>query len=131
MLSAANNLFDRHRFSYGAQDNRYKAQSVQANFEWTFVKIYAGDLYGVGEAGHAPGLVNMLPSFRELLVGEDALKIRRIEQKLRWATHYSGTTTYHFISAINIALYDLVGKFLNMPIWRLLGGGIGIRLGYT
>ncbi len=110
-----------------------RAQSVQANFEWTFVKIYAGGFIwgGWGGAGHAPGLVNMLPSFRELLVGEDALKIRRIEQKLRWATHYSGTTTYHFISAINIALYDLVGKFLNMPIWRLLGGGIGIRLGYT
>lgn len=99
-----------------------RAQSVQANFEWTFIKIYAGDLYGVGEAGHAPGLIGMLPSFKKLLIGEDALKIRKIEQKLRWATHYSGTTTYHMISAINIALYDLVGKYLNIPIWKLIGG---------
>jgi L-alanine-DL-glutamate epimerase-like enolase superfamily enzyme len=99
-----------------------KVATVQANFEWTFVRVYAGDLYGTGEAGPAPGLKDMGQRFKRLLLGEDALKIRRIEQKVRWATLHAGTTTYHLASAINIALYDLVGKYLNVPIWRLLGG---------
>ena len=34
---------------------------VQANFEWGFVKVYAGELYGVGEASNAPGLKAMEP----------------------------------------------------------------------
>ncbi|MFB6491373.1 MAG: mandelate racemase/muconate lactonizing enzyme family protein [Thermoproteus sp. AZ2] len=99
-----------------------KAATVQANFEWTFVRVYAGELYGVGEAGPAPGLKGMEQHFKRLLVGEDAFKINRIEQKLRWAALYAGTTTYHMISAINMAIYDLIGKYLNLPVWRLLGG---------
>jgi gluconate/galactonate dehydratase len=102
----------------------FRAFTVQANFEWTFVRIYANqsDLYGTGEAGPAPGLQEMAVGFKDLLVGEDPFKINRIEQKLRYATLYSGTTTYHVISAINMALYDLLGKFLNVPVYRLLGG---------
>lgn len=100
----------------------FKVFTAQANFEWTFVRIYSGDLYGTGEAGPAPGLKGMEKEFKQLLLGEDAFKLNRIEQKLRYATLYSGTTTYHLISAINIALYDLIGKYLNLPIWRLLGG---------
>ncbi|MFP3196504.1 MAG: hypothetical protein RXQ74_06505 [Caldivirga sp.] len=60
-----------------------KVATVQANFEWTFVRVYAGDLYGTGEAGPAPGLKDMGQRFKRLLLGEDALKIRRIEQKVR------------------------------------------------
>ncbi|TRM98802.1 mandelate racemase/muconate lactonizing enzyme family protein [Sulfolobus sp. E1] len=100
----------------------FKVFTTQANFEWTFVKVYSKDLYGIGEAGPAPGLKGMESEFKQLLLGEDAFKINRIEQKLRYATLYSGSTTYHMISAINIALFDLIGKYLNLPIYRLLGG---------
>ncbi len=100
----------------------FRVFTAQANFEWTFVKVYSKDLYGVGEAGPAPGLKGMEGEFKQLLLGEDAFKINRIEQKLRYATLYSGSTMYHMISAINIALFDLIGKYLNLPIYRLLGG---------
>ena len=100
----------------------FRVYSVQANFEWTFVRVYSGEYYGTGEAGPAPGLRGMGDSFKRLLLGEDAFKMNRIEQKLRYATLYSGTTTYHIISAINIALYDLLGKYLNLPVYKLLGG---------
>ena len=99
-----------------------KAYTLKANFEWTFVRVYAGDKFGTGEAGPAPGLSALAPSFNRLLAGEDAYKINRIDQKLRFATLYSGTTMYHFISAVNMALYDLIGKDLNIPVHRLLGG---------
>jgi len=68
--------------------------TVQANFEWTFVRVYSGDYYGTGEAGPAPGLMGMVNGFRRLLVGEDAFKVNRIVEKLRYATLYSGTTTH-------------------------------------
>jgi len=100
----------------------FKAFTAQANFEWTFVRVYAGDLYGTGEAGPAPGLAEAAKEFKGLLVGEDAFKVNRIEQKLRYADLYSGTSMYHLISAINIAIYDLLGKYLNLPIYRILGG---------
>ncbi|BCS93575.1 mandelate racemase/muconate lactonizing enzyme family protein [Metallosphaera javensis (ex Sakai et al. 2022)] len=101
----------------------FKLFTAQANFEWSFVRVYADNgLYGTGEAGPAPGLKGMEDEFRQLLVGEDAFKINRIEQKLRFASLYAGTTVYHVISAINIALFDLIGKYLNVPVWRLLGG---------
>ena len=96
--------------------------TVQANFEWTFVRVYAGDLYGTGEAGPTPGAGEMAERLGRLLIGEDALKVNRILQKLRWATLYGGTSAYHIISAIDMALYDLVGKFLNVPVYVLLGG---------
>jgi gluconate/galactonate dehydratase len=100
----------------------FRARTVQANFEWTFVRVYAGDLYGTGEAGQAPGLDAMAPYFKQLLLGEDAFEVNRIEQKLRFATLYSGTTTYHMISAINMAIRDLLGKHLNLPVYKMLGG---------
>ncbi len=100
----------------------FSHHTVQANFEWTFVRVYAGELYGTGEAGPAPGIGEVTERLGRILVGEDALKVNRLHQKLRWATLYAGTTAYHVISAIDIALYDLVGKYLNVPIYVLLGG---------
>ncbi|MGC9071407.1 MAG: mandelate racemase/muconate lactonizing enzyme family protein [Acidilobus sp.] len=96
--------------------------TVQANFEWTFVRVYAGELYGTGEAGPTPGVSEITERLGRLLVGEDAFKVNRLLQKLRWATLYGGTSAYHVISAIDMALYDLVGKFLNVPVYVLLGG---------
>ncbi|MGC9210020.1 MAG: mandelate racemase/muconate lactonizing enzyme family protein [Acidilobus sp.] len=96
--------------------------TVQSNFEWTFVRVYAGDLYGTGEAGPTPGAGEIAERLGRLIIGEDALKLNRVLQKLRWATLYAGTSAYHVISAIDMALYDLVGKFLNLPIYVLLGG---------
>jgi len=99
-----------------------KFSTVQANFEYTFVRVYSGESFGTGEAGPAPGLKGMEDYFKRLLSGEDAFELNRIEQKMRYAALYSGTSVYHAISAINIALYDLIGKRLNLPIYKLLGG---------
>ncbi|AMD30800.1 MAG: mandelate racemase/muconate lactonizing enzyme family protein [Acidilobus sp.] len=96
--------------------------TVQANFQWTFVRVYAGDLYGTGEAGPTPGASAIAEALGKVIVGEDALKVNRVLQKLRWATLYAGTSAYHIISAIDMALYDLIGKYLNVPVYALLGG---------
>ena len=58
------------------------------------------------------------------VVGEDAFMVRGIRDKLWQLTDYSGTLglALHGIAGIDIALWDAVGKALEQPVWRLLGG---------
>lgn len=98
-----------------------KVETVLTMFEWTFVRVYAGDLYRTGEAGPSPALKGSEALLRKLLVGEDPMKINRIEEKLRHASLYAGTSFFHIISAVNIALLDLVSKWVNLLLWRFLG----------
>lgn len=58
------------------------------------------------------------------LIGADALAHERIWDQLYWLLAPRGQTGYasHAIAAIDIALWDLKGKALGQPLWRLLGG---------
>ncbi|MFT8245735.1 mandelate racemase/muconate lactonizing enzyme family protein [Roseomonas sp. BN140053] len=57
------------------------------------------------------------------ILGEDALAHERIWDKLYWALTPRGQTGYacHGIAAIDLALWDIKGKALGQPVWRLLG----------
>lgn len=58
------------------------------------------------------------------LKGRDMLAREGISEMLYWLLTPRGQTGYasHAISAIDIALWDLAGKRLNQPVWRLIGG---------
>jgi L-alanine-DL-glutamate epimerase-like enolase superfamily enzyme len=58
------------------------------------------------------------------LVGEDPLAHERVWERLYWLLSPRGQTGYasHAIAAIDVALWDLKGKALGQPVWRLLGG---------
>ncbi len=58
------------------------------------------------------------------IVGDDPLANERVWDKLYWMLSPRGQTGYalHAIAAIDIALWDIKGKALGQPIWRLLGG---------
>lgn len=58
------------------------------------------------------------------LIGEDPLAHERLWHKLYWLLSPRGQTGYaaHAIAAIDIALWDIKGKALGQPVWRLLGG---------
>ncbi len=101
-----------------------KAATVEANYQWTYARVYSGELSGIGEAFPAPGLEGVVREYAPLLIGEDALDIGRIMDKLRWASVPSGTygVSVHAFSAIEIAILDLIGKYLNQPVCNLLGG---------
>jgi len=60
----------------------------------------------------------------ENLKNEDPLANERIWEKLYWLLSPRGQTGYasHAIAAIDVALWDLKGKALGQPVWRLLGG---------
>ena len=58
------------------------------------------------------------------LIGDDPLATEAVWEKLYWLLSPRGQTGYasHAISAIDIALWDIKGKALGLPVWRLLGG---------
>jgi len=101
---------------------------VQANFHWTYVRVYSdarGGLYGTGECFVAPGLIAIIAELGEILVGEEAMDIERLVEKMRWAASGAGSLSgvvWNAISGIEAALWDLKGKALGAPVWQLLGG---------
>jgi L-alanine-DL-glutamate epimerase-like enolase superfamily enzyme len=58
------------------------------------------------------------------ILGEDPLAHERIWDKLYWTLMPRGQTGYaaHALAAIDVALWDIKGKALRQPVWRLLGG---------
>jgi len=59
-----------------------------------------------------------------LTVGEDPLRTEAIAAKLRAASAGSGPggILTLALSAIDIALWDIRGKALNLPLWQMIGG---------
>src|SRR5713101_8165492 len=60
-----------------------------------------------------------------LAVGEDPLRVEAVAKKLRDAAGSSGPAGIltMAMSAIDVALWDVKGKALGLPLWKLLGGG--------
>lgn len=58
------------------------------------------------------------------LKGKDPLETERIMHQMLWKFNTRAHTgVWNFgVSAIDVALWDIKGKFFNMPVWRLLGG---------
>ncbi len=99
------------------------------------VRIKTDDgLEGIGEADSSPEVVkavidapfshNVACGLREILIGENPLETERLWQKMYRQTMYFGKTgvTITAMSAIDMALWDLKGKYYGEPIHRLLGG---------
>lgn len=95
---------------------------------WIFVKVETDQdgLYGWGEATlewKTRAVVGAVEDLAPLLIGRDP---RDIEQAVRimhkqgfWRMGVIGATA---ISGIEVALWDILGKELGVPVWRLLGG---------
>ena len=60
-----------------------------------------------------------------LAIGEDPLRVEAVAAKLRAAAGGSGPAGIFTmaLSAIDVALWDIKGKALGLPLWKLLGGG--------
>jgi L-rhamnonate dehydratase len=58
------------------------------------------------------------------LKGEDPLAHEKLWERMYWFLSPRGQTGYaaHAIAALDVALWDLKGKVLGQPVWRLLGG---------
>jgi galactonate dehydratase len=89
-------------------------------------------IHGWGEGTTPPNLapvVAQIRSFHKLLAGESAWDIERLWRRMYIVEENTlGGTLYAAISAIDIALWDIVGKKLGAPVYKLLGGKIHPRL---
>ncbi|GJE69442.1 galactonate dehydratase [Methylorubrum podarium] len=101
---------------------------------WVFVRVdtdQAG-LYGWGEATlewKTKAVVGAVADLAPLLIGRDP---RDIEQAVRVLKKHSfwrlGAIGMSAISGIELALWDIFGKSLGQPVWRLLGGQVRDRV---
>lgn len=78
-----------------------------------------------GRVASSPGLLAAIVT--ELLgpavIGMDPFLVRDVRRRLWELTDYQGSTglVLFGISAIDVALWDLMGKALDVPVWKLLG----------
>ena len=105
---------------------------------WVFVKVETDEpgLHGWGEATlewKTRAVVGAIEDLAPLLIGRDP---RDIEQAFRVMTKQRfwrlGAIGMCAVSGIEMALWDILGKYLVVPVWRLLGGKVRDRVGvYT
>ncbi len=93
---------------------------------YMFVQVHTDEgITGLGESGAwgyleaSEGAVN---TFKRYLIGQDPLRIEHHWNYLyRWS-HFRGAAIMGALSAVDIALWDIAGKWFGVPTYQLLGG---------
>ena len=68
-------------------------------------------------------VVGAVNHYREFLIGRDPMRIGALWQEMYRSQYFEGGRALTgAISAIDIALHDIVGKALGVPVYQLLGG---------
>src|SRR6185312_14937632 len=109
----------------------YAVHNGQRNNLFVVVDTDEG-IYGVGESGLSGRELAVMGAVEHLkpnLVGQDASRIEHLWQLLfRGGFFPANRVIGSAISAIDIALWDIAGKALNVPVYRLLGGLVRDRV---
>ena len=100
---------------------------------WVFVELVTdAGLTGVGEAtleGRELTMAGHLEDLHRTLVGKDPRDLRAIVRSLTrdpfWTGGYIAQTG---VAAVEMAMWDLIGQDLRVPVWRLLGGRVRDRI---
>ena len=83
-------------------------------------------IYGLGEAGVSGrelAVQGAIKHYREFLIGKDPMRIGALWQEMYRSAYFEGGRVLTGpIAAIDIALYDIVGKAQGVPVYQLLGG---------
>lgn len=92
-----------------------------------YIKITTNQgIIGYGEGVDAvPGTYHLVKRFGNRLKGRNPLDVHRIFDEIRKGGIFEGAQAGMYVavlSAIEIALWDIAGKALNIPVYRLLGG---------
>ena len=97
------------------------------------VRLYTDQgLYGDGEAVDATsGAEGIVQGFRRMMIGQSPLDIQALWERLRTSGIFAGAQAGQYVTAltaIEIALWDLAGKALGLPIYQLMGGKVRDRV---
>ena len=116
-----------------ASDGSFGTQVFSGNLtgtrNWLFVKVYTDEgVVGLGECSGWPRVIETaLQDLQALLIGEDPQHIERLWQKMQIAIMghgMTGTVGAGAMTGIDMALWDIKGKVLGVPVWSLLGGQV-------
>lgn len=93
---------------------------------YLFVKIETDEgITGLGEAGnwgYLKATEEVIHKFKEYLTGKDPFNTEDFYQNFYRSVYFRGSVIMSAISAIDIALWDIKGKALGVPVYQLLGG---------
>ncbi|KAF8635416.1 hypothetical protein AX15_000410 [Amanita polypyramis BW_CC] len=106
-----------------------KIETFRLPPRWLFVRVETSDgVVGWGEAtleGHTEAVEGAFEDLRTRFVGSDADNIQDIWQSAYRARFYrGGPVLMSALSGLDIALWDIKGKKLGVPVWQLLGGKV-------
>ena len=93
----------------------------------TYVRIYTDEgVIGNGECIHGgEGCPEMVHALKQHIIGESPLNVDMLFEKMRRGKLFDGAmagATVTAMTGIEIALWDLAGKALGVPVYQLLGG---------
>ena len=111
---------------------RMQAHAEPSN-NWLFVRIHTdAGITGIGEGSlqyKDAALAAEIENFGTYLRGKDPFQIEHIWTSLhRRVTWTGGAVTISAISAIDLALWDIKGKALGVPVYELIGGKVRDRV---
>ena len=119
----------------------YDAEACSSAQDNIVVRIYTDEgVVGIGETDtnpwatkaliEAPGTHCMGLGLKEMLIGEDPLQVESLWEKLYIGSAMNGRRGLGIcaIGALDMALWDIAGKFYGQPIYQLLGGAFQKRM---
>jgi galactonate dehydratase len=104
-----------------------RTAEVMVHGHQTHVRVYTDQgLIGQGESTDAAvGTASLIRSWRSFLIGQDPLNVDAIWERIRTSGIFAGAQGGQYITALSgleIALWDLAGKAVNLPVYQLMGG---------
>ena len=104
-----------------------------SNRNYVYLLVHTDEgISGIGEAtleSHDESLLGVLRDLSDLVIGQDASDINRLTQHLFKQRFWKGgVVKASVISGIELALWDIKGKALGVPVHQLLGGKVRDRI---
>lgn len=97
---------------------------IEGNFDWIIVKVYTDSgVSGLGEIYAGTAGRRMTDLLKPFIIGEDPLDVDRLYWRMYSAFQREvGASLLAAISGVETALWDIAGKEMGVPVYRLLGG---------
>jgi len=93
-----------------------------------YVRVHTDSgIVGLGESGtwgQLEASAAAIAKYGDYLVSKDPFPIEHHWNVMLRANHFTGGAITGAVSAIDIALWDIKGKFFNVPVYELLGGKV-------
>lgn len=124
---------------YKYEEPIYDALFIARQRQALLIKVHTDSgITGIGEAGCFGGpLISTVTLVKEeiapRIIGMDPLNYEQIWQKTYWNSwqHGRGGVVINALSGVDMALWDIMGKAANMPLYKLLGGYTNRAMAYA